>query len=229
MMRHLLWFMLVLSVLFNVFFVYGYAQAKSELAAQPNGDNIPTQVANELELTEAQTEVFAKLRSNFREEHRAFEQHITLLRQEMLSELSRPEPDLERVRTIVSREAELHQQRRMAAGARFNEFVKVLSPEQCQAMGRKFGHHRPHDGRRRELEKFDADGDGSLNDAERADAEEYHSDRRREREQRWRQLREQFDANGDGRLDDQERAAWRGQWDDRDEKPDENNSGDEDR
>lgn len=226
MMRHLLWFMLVLSVLFNVFFVYGYTQAKDELASQTNGDNMPTLVANELELTEAQAEMFAKLRSSFREEQGAFEQHITLLRQDLLSELSQPEPDLENLRTIVSREADLHQQRRMAGCNRFNEFVKTLSPEQCHAMERRFRHGRRHDARRRELmEKFDTDGDGSLNDAERAAAEQYISARRQE----WRQRREQADANGDGRLDDQERAAWRGQWDDRDEKPDENNSGDEDR
>lgn len=65
--------------------------------------------------------------------------------------------------------------------------------------------HKPHPKLREKiLEKFDADGDGQLNEAEREAAKAAMQERRGERHER---LMEKFDANGDGQLDDAEKAA----------------------
>jgi Ca2+-binding EF-hand superfamily protein len=63
------------------------------------------------------------------------------------------------------------------------------------------------DGPRQELlQKFDKNGDGKLDDAERADMKDAGSARRAERK---KETLTQFDTNKDGKLDDAERAAMR--------------------
>jgi Ca2+-binding EF-hand superfamily protein len=59
------------------------------------------------------------------------------------------------------------------------------------------------------LERFDHDGDGRLDDAERAEAERFLEQRRRERELRRAEMMRRFDVDGDGRLNAEEREAMR--------------------
>ena len=70
MMRSIVWFLLVLSLLFNVFFVFGYMKAQASSQLQ-NGDiaeanRVTEQVVNELKLNNTQREVFSKLRGEMR-------------------------------------------------------------------------------------------------------------------------------------------------------------------
>jgi len=58
----------------------------------------------------------------------------------------------------------------------------------------------PRPGGSRALERFDADGDGVLNDAEKEAARKYH-------EEQQAKLLEQYDADGDGVLSEAERAV----------------------
>jgi Ca2+-binding EF-hand superfamily protein len=72
--------------------------------------------------------------------------------------------------------------------------------------GRHGRHHGGRDGERHEafrrhmLERFDTDGDGTLSEAERAEARAFAQQKKAE-------LVEQFDADGDGRLTGEERRA----------------------
>ncbi len=65
--------------------------------------------------------------------------------------------------------------------------------------------------RRETLAKYDKNGDGRIDDAERAAGREAmrSGDGGTKREERKNLLVEHFDKNGDGRLDDAERAAAR--------------------
>ena len=56
------------------------------------------------------------------------------------------------------------------------------------------------------LKKFDADGDGQLNDAERAEAKEAFQARKAEFKAKRAELLKKYDADGDGRLNDEERG-----------------------
>jgi|GEM_PF-2538158 len=56
------------------------------------------------------------------------------------------------------------------------------------------------------FKKYDKDGDGKLNDAER---QAMFADRKAALEKQHRELEKKFDKNGDGKLDDQERAEMR--------------------
>src|ERR1043165_933996 len=63
------------------------------------------------------------------------------------------------------------------------------------------------DGPKQELlQKFDKNGDGKLDDAERADLKAAFAAKRAERH---KEMLAQFDTNKDGKLDDAERAAMR--------------------
>lgn len=212
MKRHLIHLALALSLLFNVFFVVGFMQARAQLARVESTSGVSRLVTDELSLNDAQAAVFSRLRSSLRDEMTIHREALALTQEELVAQLAKAEPDLVRVRELVARKAELHRERRLAGSQRFNEFLGVLSPEQCRAMSRRF--HRGPPGRGRTfdaLERFDANGDGKLDDEERAAAREFMETRRRERGQRRQEALERFDSDGDGQLDAEERDAFR-QW-----------------
>ena len=210
MIRSLLWFMLALSLLFNVFFVAGAWRVRGEVA---NGERVADLVAADLDLNERQTALFAELHKSFEADKESYEEGIALLHQQLITELSRDEPNLQGVRDLVDQDADLRQQRSRGRSERFNDFVRMLSPEQCQKLSRRVGHSRRGRARWQQmLKKFDADGDGQLNDEERAAAEEHIKERRKDHERHRGDMLERFDANGDGQLDEAERAAMRREW-----------------
>ena len=210
MIRSLVWFILALSLLFNVFFVAGAWRVRGEVS---NGDRVTSLVAADLGLDEPQAALFAELRKSVEADQESYEEGIALLHQQLITELARDEPNLQGVRDLVDQEADLRQQRSRGRSDRFNDFVRMLSPEQCRKLSSRVGHSRRGRARWQQmLQKFDTDGDGQLNDEERAAAEEHIKAHRQDRESHRREMYERFDANGDGQLDDAERAAMRREW-----------------
>ena len=207
MIRSFYWFILALSLMFNAFFVLGSWRARGETA---NGDRATNLVSADLNLDESQSALFAELRRSMEVDQREFEEGLALVQEELINELSRDEPNLPGVRDLVDQEMELRQQRGRARSDRFNDFVRTLSPEQCRKLSRRVSHSRR--GRARwqaMIQRFDSDGDGQLNDEERAAAQEHIKERRKDHEQRRREMLERFDANGDGQIDETEHAAMR--------------------
>lgn len=214
MKRHLLWFAFSLSLLFNVFFAVGYAKARAE--AQTGSSRAVGLVTQELNLDKRQAAAFASLRTGGDED--VLRPGIALAQQELIAELDHEEPDPDRVRAIVARQGELIQQQRLSGFDRMCDFVRVLTPEQRHQMFKRLRHGGPFSAERhRELVKrFDKNGDGELDETEKAEAHTFIDARRAERrgrmEERRKEMRERFDANGDGELDEEERAAldaWR--------------------
>ncbi|MHC4109088.1 MAG: periplasmic heavy metal sensor, partial [Planctomycetota bacterium] len=213
MKRNLIWLALAMSVLFNVFFVVGFARARAQLEAVQSSNGASRVVASELNLNDEQRAVFSTLRAGMRDEMASLRDEVTLVQEDLVAELGMENPDLERVRNLVARKADLDRQRQLIAVRRFGEFVDILSPEQCRRLSGKV-HHGRRGARWRErlLKKFDADGDGELNEQERAAAREYMESRRQEWEERRQKMLERFDADGNGHLDPEERDAmweWR--------------------
>ncbi|MHC4948307.1 MAG: periplasmic heavy metal sensor [Planctomycetota bacterium] len=210
MIRGVVWLLLAVSILFNVFFAAGYVAARAEAPEEPGADPIVRSVTDELELDEQQAQAFARLRSEHEREASVYMEGQGLARQSLLEELSRDEPDLEKVREIVERSAELHRERRLAETRRFSEFLGVLSPRQCRILSERVrGPGRGGPPWRKRLERFDRDGDGELDEQERAEAQAHVEEWRRRRHERHEALLERFDTNGDGRLDLDERRAAR--------------------
>ncbi len=210
MKRNLMWLALAMSVLFNVFFVVGFARARAQLELVESSNGASRVVASELDLNDEQRAVFSTLRAGMRDEMSAYRDEIVLTQAELAAELGKEKPDLERVRNLVARKADLDGQRQLIAVRRFGEFVDVLSPEQCRRLSSRVHHGPPGAGRHaRLLERFDSDGDGELNEQERAAAREHMESRRQEWESRRQKMLERFDANGNGRLDPEERDALR--------------------
>ncbi|MHC4990907.1 MAG: hypothetical protein ACYTGC_07990, partial [Planctomycetota bacterium] len=208
MKRQLLWLALAMSVLFNVFFAAGYLQARAQ-ARVATDDDVATRVAGVLDLDDRQRAAFGEMHRSLNEEAAVLDRGIALTRQELIAELQREQPDLDRLRGIVDREAELHRQRREAGAPYLREFVRLLSRDQRRRLAGCFGEqgrdrHRRHE--RWLLERFDANGDGVLDEQERAAARSNWEERKRERE---REMMERFDVNSDGRLDEAEEATLR--------------------
>lgn len=212
MTRSIVWFLLVLSLLFNVFFVFGYMRAKAS-SQLPNGDiteanRVTEFVSNELKLDDKQREVFSKLRR----EMRVFNESIALSDQELLNELEKESPDLSTIRQMVVEQTDLNNQRRVERSQRFNDFLKTLSPDQCKRLSDRVGRSRHGRGRfQRMLKMFDENKNGKLDEDEMVKAKAAHSTWRekwqKEREKRRTEMREQYDANGDGDIDQQEWGA----------------------
>jgi hypothetical protein len=206
--RQLIWLALAISLLFNVFFLAGYLQARAQQRDVAREEAAAVdRVAEELELNDAQTTLFRQLHEGMDGDVAVFGLGFALVRQELMDELARPEPDVIRLREIVDREADLHRQRRLAASRRFSEFVGMRSSDQRQRLSEHFRHRRgDRDRDRREglMRRFDLDGDGHLNEQEQAAAREHFEQRKREHECQRAEMLQRFDANGDGQLDDQE-------------------------
>ncbi|MHC5003567.1 MAG: periplasmic heavy metal sensor [Planctomycetota bacterium] len=199
----LVWLALAISVLFNVFFLAGYLQARAGVV--DGGSGAPVQrVTEELGLNDAQATLFRQLRDGMAQDEQMHRRRFELAREELMEELNKPEPDVARLREIVDREAELHRERYLAGSRRFSHFVGVLSPEQRRRLSDHFQHHRRGRGRGDKewmLRRFDANEDGHLDEQERAAAREHFEERKR---QRHAEMLERFDADGDGQLDESE-------------------------
>lgn len=228
MKRHLLLFALVLSGLFNVFFVAGYLKARAEAAP-----DVAAVVGRELGLDTQQEALFQNLRESGRADAELYESGITLVRRELVDQLNQPDRDPDRIVEIVEREADLRRQWRLAEAGRFADFVESLQPQQRHELQTRMRRAAAKKERHEAfLRRFDADGDGVLNDAERQAAREHMQQRWAEGEKHWRdrfggaggadrrgprragmerrirvELITRFDADGDGRLDEQEQAA----------------------
>lgn len=212
MTRSIVWFLLVLSLLFNVFFVFGYMQAKANSQLQ-NGDiaeanRVTEFVGNELKLDDKQRQVFSKLRS----EMRVFNESIALADQELLNELEKETPDLSAIREMVVDQTDLNNQRRVERSQRFNEFLKTLSPDQCRRLSDRVGRSRHgRDRFQRVLLRFDENKNGKLDEDEMAKANAFHDTMRekwrKDRENKRTEMLEQYDANGDGDIGKEEWGA----------------------
>jgi hypothetical protein len=235
MKRNILIALLLMSAMFNLFFAIGYVRARSETTQVQSTDPEAVQVARELNLDEGQRAAFEQLRTTTRAEQAMFAESLALLRQELTQELGREQPDLEQVRSIISRESELISQRRQAESSRFSTFVGLLNPDQCRKLSERFGGRGPWrgpgprpeggpglghgaeserppgglEGRGRQLfEKFDLNGDGTLDEQERAAAHEAMQERIRRERQRQSEMFDRFDADDDGKLDREELGEW---------------------
>ena len=227
MKQNLLLFGLVLSGLFNVFFVAGYLKARAEAAP-----DVTAAVGLELGLSTTQAALFKQLRETGRADAEFYEDSITLVRRELVDQLN-SDHDPDRVAEIVGREADLRRQWRMAEAMRFSDFVGSLEPQQRRALFSRMEYAESKRGRHEELvRRFDSNGDGVLDEQERQAARNHMRARRSERE--WygrtgpsglpgmgrrgsrssgmeRRLRHElikrFDADGNGRLDAEEPEA----------------------
>jgi Spy/CpxP family protein refolding chaperone len=213
MKQSVLILVLAMSLLFNLFFAAGFMRARAEArrslrVADPEAMN----VARDLNLDESQQASFEQMRATMREEQVAFADSLALVRQELIDELNREQPDLEKVRFAVTRETDLLAQRRQAETARFSAFVGLLNPEQCRRLSQRLGGRGLLDGRFGSG-SGPAPGHGGPGRPDRSGGPgaDGPDDPRHggpggrpflDRMQR-------FDANKDGNLDDVERAAAR--------------------
>ncbi len=228
MKPNLVFLALVLSVLFNVFFIAGYARARRDAAR-----DVTDVVGRELDLDDAQSALFNQLRAAGHDDAEMYRDSISLVRHELVDELDRPDGDARRLAEIVEREADVHRQWKLADASRLAEFIESLTPEQRHAMRLRIRGTGNGDHPARRIRRFDTNGDGVLDDEERRAGQVRMRARRAEH---WRQrfgegpdgdhrgrsegpgrsggerrirreLMTRFDADGDGALDANERQV----------------------
>jgi len=228
MKPNLIFLALVLSLLFNVFFIAGYARARRDAVR-----DVTDVVGRELDLDDAQSALFSQLRAAGHDDAELYRDSISLVRHELVDELDRPDGDARRLAEIVEREADVHRQWKLADASRLAEFIESLTPEQRHAMRLRMRGAGNGDRPARRIRRFDTNGDGVLDDEERQAGQARMRARRAEH---WRQrfgegpdaghrgrsegpgrsggerrirreLMNRFDADGDGTLDADERQA----------------------
>lgn len=164
--------LLALSVLFNVFFLAGYVQARRAVADVANAPALTEQVRGELGLDAAQTALFDDLRRKWRDDAEVYAESLALLRQDMVEELDRDPRDAARLGEVLEREAELRRQWRFAEAGRFGDFLGALTPEQRRKLMGRMERGGPRRGGRL-MQQFDVNRNGMLEPEERAAAREH--------------------------------------------------------
>lgn len=168
--------LLVGSLAMNLFTVAGYFSAQREA---PVSDPAAL-VASELGLNDQQTDRFRALRAEMNEMVESYRGSQALLKQELMDEIKSDSPDTARIRELLTQNAEFERQLREDGAQRFGAFVSDLAPEQRQTLFRALHHQRPNRSHDRRLARFDTNGDGRLDEAERAAASEYYQQKRRQ-------------------------------------------------
>jgi len=239
MKTRLLAIALAVSMLFNIAVLIGFVQRRATQTpaphdAQPSAALTDDQaqqrrVARELQLDQTQSAAFGDLQTRQRQLSSLFSDSVAVIRQDLSAELSKEQPDLDRVRSLVDQEAELVRQRRRAGADLYAEFVDVLSPQQRQRLGQRFAAPPPPidqkampqpgpqsrtQGAQRGLisqelvRRFDRNGNGRL-EGDEAQAARRELDRRRREVAphvpRRPPLWPWFDADDDGQLSESER------------------------
>lgn len=192
MTRRVLLIALGLSLLFNVFVLIGFARARTAaIKALDNQKEVEGRIARELNLNPEQERVLADLRADHRQQNEFYEESIGLVRQNLIAELRKENPDLAKVRELIEQEADLYKQRRQAGADLFGRFVGELTPQQRREMiGRFLNTMRGPHGQpnrpfipKRVLEQFDKNRNGVLDPDEMHQAQQ-EMERRRERMRR---------------------------------------------
>jgi hypothetical protein len=205
MSRRTLSIALLLSLIFNAFFLIGWLGGTGNAALADPADRL----ARSLELTPRQQMRFAELRSSVTAETLTLHAHIAELRDALAQTLEADAPDLERVRMLVGEISSEQANTQTIAASHLGSFIDILDKDQRRMLGRRLGGGRHPEHLHANLKAFDANDDGTIDKDERAAAMEQirakHEDRRRQREE----IARQFDADGDGTLSGDERQALR--------------------
>ena len=180
-MKALMPILLLISLVFNAAFLVGYVAYRTNGQPPAITEEMTETVADELGLDKAQRETFESLLKQNAEEGAQLREAIRATREALLDEIGSPDSDPERVATLQGELAEFHQTYRDTLLHRYSKFMDVLKPEQRRAVTEKMHRHHGRHGRGdhgppwmrgKSMERFDADGDGQLDEEEREKARE---------------------------------------------------------
>jgi len=200
---NILVFLLAMSLLFNVFFLAGYMRATTRVSTIDTSEGAARLAAVELGLDKEQAAVFSGLRTEMQEDNLAYADALALAEQEFYGSLDGEDPDPAAVASLIEREMELHRQMRETAMRRVERFARMLSPEQRKALfGKVRGRFSGRGQRRRIMERFDVNRNGTLDPDEKVAADAHIA-------QMMERMRSRLDRNGNGIIEPEEKQAAR--------------------
>ena len=164
--------LLCASLSFNMMFVIGYLCAPTQAEAPQSTEQAATLVTRTLGLDGPQREAFLSLRQEAQQQAEELAQAAALLQDQLCSESANPAADPEAVADLQKDLADVRQVHQQCQLDHFRRFMKVLAPKQRDAAV-KMVRAKNSDRKllkSRVLQEFDADKDGKLSAAERANA-----------------------------------------------------------
>jgi len=206
MTRRLPFYLLMLSITFNVFFAGGFLQAQYA-GPKPETREPVSMVADRLGLSEEQKQNFARLREDMATRVRQTREATAAARQELWSHLSSGTAEPHKIRDLMEFEADQNRQLRLQMLDHVRQFMQTLTPDQRAALLKAFQNRgfavpsgqRPGD-------RPDATGAGKAADPQRAAVRDRFQGRWNEWQHSRQHMLERFDTDGDGKLSEQERA-----------------------
>ncbi|MEM7228907.1 MAG: hypothetical protein AAF432_08840 [Planctomycetota bacterium] len=216
MIRTIVWLVLSLSLLFNLFFAVGYVQAKRQ-ADQAASSTPVEQISKTLRLDDTQESIYRDLKTSMRTLRDQAMADMRAIQMELADVMGDPNADRSRVEQIVERSDALRETIREAELATLEEFLGVLSVEQQNELLGRLVMEKHHRRRPTLRERCDTNGDGHLDDEEWTRFDQQLRDRQRSFRDRFmsdtqnagqHRILERFDANKNGVLDPEEREAF---------------------
>ncbi len=215
MNRSLLVFLFGLSLIFNVFFIIGAMTWRT--SADDAEAAIIEDVVDRLELDNRQADAFQYLRKADQEETGLIQEQLRMNHDSMLEILASETPDINRLRTLGNEVIELRSELHKVHMENHLGLVELLSPSQRRRLAEQIpngrhdrrGPYKPRTFSDEIIKKYDADGNGALDKAERRDAREFAKQRHQSRRERGREIQKRFDLDNDGKLDSEEENAMR--------------------
>jgi len=165
--------LLVVSLVFNAMFIGGYLHARARADLAESEEARAELVADELQLDDEQLKTLRDLRAEAQQQVARTRQRIFLARQDLWAEINSPSPDPDRIAAAEERLAELYREISRQGLSGFRAFMDTLRPEQRRAVIKRIRTRGLlHPRAQRMLRRFDTDGNGVLDETERAKARE---------------------------------------------------------
>lgn len=141
MRTRLPWILLAISVVLNLCAVGGYLYGKRMADEHRAGRSPIAAAARSIDMTDAQKQAFAEMRQSVRKSSADIRAEMRPLREAMLAELAKPQPDFAIVDGHIDSLGDVQGKRYKAMVRSLYEFQQTLTPQQQEAFRKGMADH----------------------------------------------------------------------------------------